>query len=191
VTDGGEVSPADIADSGGFHRDSVYRALDEMEEMIEHEYDSISLRSTHVGELVHDAVQQARESTQRAVEAGAKALEAAERGLDDQTSALVSWAAQYCEGGLRERDDGVTLDFGTIQADSRKDAREQVKRMLREGTRLWREARNDEIQWRMGTWRAVYEYPPDTLERRLGYTDSDRTKRDVRSGKIWREMTTW
>jgi hypothetical protein len=87
VTDGGEVSPTDIAESGGFHVDSVYRALNRIDQMIQREYGSVELRSSYVAELVHDAVTSAKERTRNAVEAGAKALAAAERGLDQRTPA--------------------------------------------------------------------------------------------------------
>ena len=87
VTDGGEVAPDDIAESGGFHIDSVYRALDRINELVRREYGSVELRSTYVAELVHNTVQQARDRVRDAVEAGARALEAAERGLGQESDA--------------------------------------------------------------------------------------------------------
>ncbi|MDF9747942.1 hypothetical protein [Natrinema salsiterrestre] len=70
VTDGGQVSPQDIAEEHGRHVDSVRRALKRIPELVESEYGSVSLRSNHVAEMVHDAVEQARDATRRAVEAG-------------------------------------------------------------------------------------------------------------------------
>jgi hypothetical protein len=52
VTDGGTVAPKDIAEEHDRHLDSVYDALDRMEEMLNREYGSVSLRSTYVAELV-------------------------------------------------------------------------------------------------------------------------------------------
>jgi len=135
VTDGGEVSPADIADSGGFHLDSVYRALDRIDEMIQREYGTVELRSTYVGELVHDAVKQAKQGTRDAVEAGAKAMEAAERGLDERTSAFVAWASKHCEK-WRETDEGVRINLGRVNGKNRKAARRKVREKLREGQQL-------------------------------------------------------
>jgi hypothetical protein len=157
VTDGGEVAPADIADAGGFHIDSVHRALDRIDGMVEREYGTVELRSTYVGELVHDAINQAKEATRDAVEAGAKALDAAERGMDERTSALVAFASRYLES-WRETDDGLRLDFGTIEADTREEANREIRRILREGKQLWDEMREDEMAWRMGKWRARIRY---------------------------------
>ena len=163
VTDGGKVAPDDIAESGGYHIDSVYRALDRIDQMIQREYGSVELQSSYVGELVHDAVTSAKERTRDAVEAGAKALEAAERGLDQRTSAFIAWASQYCES-WRESDDGVTIDFGEVEADTLEDARREICRKLREGKRLWDDMRNDEMKWRLGEWsaRVTYEKHPDS-----------------------------
>jgi len=91
VTDGGEAAPADIADSHGRHVESVRRALREMEDPVEREYGSVSLRSEYVAEMVHAAVDEARESIERATEATAKAMEAAERGLDETMNAFIAW----------------------------------------------------------------------------------------------------
>jgi hypothetical protein len=46
VTDGGDVAPKDIAADTGRHRDTVYDALQNMHDLVQHEYDSVSLRST-------------------------------------------------------------------------------------------------------------------------------------------------
>lgn len=163
VTDGGEIAPTDIAESGGFHIDSVYRALDRIDQMIRREYGSVELRSSYVGELVHDAVTSAKERTREAVEVSAKALAAAERGLDHRTSAFVAWASQHCES-WRENKDSVTINFGDVEADSLDDARRKISRELRQGKQLWDEMRNDEMKWRLGSWsaRVTYQKYPDT-----------------------------
>lgn len=186
VTDGGEVSPADIAESGGFHEDSVYRALDGIDELVNREYGSVELRSTYVGELVHDAVKSAKEQTRQAVEAGAKALEAAERGLDDKTSAFVAWAGQYCES-WKEQDEGVKIDFGIIEGDDRKDARRKVREKLREGQQLWQQMRNDEIKWRLGSFRAKLRYMDGPEFKSIDAEAQQETQ--YVTGDIWREMT--
>lgn len=63
VADGGEVSPNDIADEYGRHPDSVRRALNRIDDMVSRRYDEVSLHSTHITELVHSAVKQARDAT--------------------------------------------------------------------------------------------------------------------------------
>jgi hypothetical protein len=180
VTDGGEIAPEDIADENDRHLDTVYRALEDMDELIDREYGSVSLRSTHVGQLVYDAIREARERTRDAIETTAKALEASERGLDRKTSALVAWASQYAEN-FRERDDGLEIHFGTIEADSLEEATREIRRMLREGKRLWGQARKDDMQWRQGTYRARVETPqyPDLRSLDGG------TKTELVTGRLW------
>jgi hypothetical protein len=155
VSDGGSVSPEDIAESGGFHKDSVYRALDEIDGLVECEYGSVSLKSTHVGELVHDAVRRAKEATREAVEAGAKAIEAAERGLDEETSALVAWASKHCEG-FKESNDSVTVNMYE-KAEDQQTARKRARRKLREGEQLWTQARKNVVPFRLGNLNLTIE----------------------------------
>lgn len=164
VTDGGEVSPADIAEAGGFHRDSVYRALDRMDELVKREYGSVSLESTHVAQLVHEAVTAAKQRTREAVEAAGKAMEAAERGLDERTSAFVAFAAQHFER-FDETDDGLQIEFGKVEAETEREARREIRRKLREARRLWADMNREEMKWKLGKWGARIErdrYPDST-----------------------------
>lgn len=62
VTDGGQISPADIADEHGRHVESVRRALRDMEDLVQQEYAEVSLRSEYIAEMVHEAVREAREA---------------------------------------------------------------------------------------------------------------------------------
>lgn len=182
VTDGGEVAPKEIAGQGGFHLDSVYRALDDMDEMVEREYGSVSLKSTYVGELVHEAVKSAKQQTRKAVEAAGKALGAAERGLDDRTSAFLAYAAKHFES-FDETGEGVTIDFGKIEAEDVKDARREIKQKLREGKRLWDATNRDELGWRLGEYNARIEHEKHP---ELNYS-TDRTI-TVEGGPLWRAI---
>lgn len=125
VSDGSSVSPNDIAEEYGRHPDSVRRALDRIDDMVSRSYDEVSLRSSYVAELVHDAVQRARDATRRATEAAAKAVEAAERGLDERTSAFVAWAAKH-DVNVTEREDEVKLKLGEVDGDNH---RKEVRRI--------------------------------------------------------------
>jgi hypothetical protein len=95
VADGGDLSPTEIADSIGRHVDSVRRALRRLPDVVEADYGSVALRSDHVANLLTEAVEEARESTRRAVEAAAKVKQADERGVDDDTSALIAFCARH------------------------------------------------------------------------------------------------
>ncbi|AGB16646.1 hypothetical protein Halru_2052 [Halovivax ruber XH-70] len=142
VTDGGEVAPKDIAAAEGRHEDSVRRALNRIPELVESEYGRVSLRSNHIAELVHNAVQEAKDATRRAVEAGAKAVAAADRGLDETTSALMAWCAKHGVDVDDRADARLKIRLGDVA--STHDAR----RRLSEAYRLWCDAGKDPVRFR-------------------------------------------
>jgi len=141
ITDGGEVAPADIADAKDRHVDSVRRALNRIPELVEAEYGSVSIRSNHIAEMVHDAVQQAKDATRRAVEAGAKAIEASERGIDETTSALVAWCAKHGVDVDDRQDARLTLRMRGVS---------NVSERIEEAYRLWCDAGKDPARFRGG-----------------------------------------
>jgi len=170
VTDGGEVSPKDIAEKTDRHPGSVRRALDRIPELVEREYGSVSLRSKYIADLVHDAVSEAKEATRRAAEAGAKAMEAAERGVDKTTSAFIAWAAKH-DVDVQDREGGpLRLDFGTV---------DDIRRQLREGYDLWTSADMPPERYRMANVR--YE---EEVKSGLNYIDTTETK--VFVAEAWR-----
>ncbi|WP_244605368.1 MarR family transcriptional regulator [Halorhabdus rudnickae] len=172
VTDGGEVSPKDIAEEADRHPGSVRRALDQIPELVEHEYGSVSLRSKYIADLVHDAVREAKEATRRAAEAGAKAMEAAEKGLDETTSAFIAWAAKH-DIDLQDRDSGpLRLEFGAV---------DEVRRLLREGYELWTGADMPAERFRMATVR--YKQETDA-----GYESVDATEVQSYTTEAWRYL---
>lgn len=182
VTDGGQVQPADIADAYDRHIDSVYDALDRMEDMVKHKYGEVSLRSTYIGELVKDALDAARDGVRRAVDTTASALDAAERGLDERTSAFVAWAATN-DLQVDDTDDGVDIDFGDL-SHRRDDPREVVRRLLREGYQLWQDMHRDPAKFRMGSWRAKWTEEVDTPS----YINEERSRKVHRSNRNWRTL---
>jgi len=199
VTDGGEVSPTDIAENHDRHIDAVYRALNRMGDLVDREYGSVSLRSTYAAELVHDALQEAECAVSRATDATAHALEAAERGLDEKTSAFVAWAEKH---GLNfnEKDSGVRINLGEVDPDidgaGPRDtpkpakvleaARREARQLLREGFDLWNDMNRDEIAYRTGTWKGYVEVP--TTEASLRSIDSDETRREHLGGEVWKGL---
>ncbi|WP_053946702.1 DUF7845 domain-containing protein [Halolamina sediminis] len=157
VTDGGKVSPADIAEEHSRHVGSVRRALRRIDDMVEREYGSVSLRSPHVAEMVHDAVQQFREASRSVTEAAGQALLSAERGLSDATSALMTWCAKH---GVDVDNRGEAIEairLGEIDSDRRRpgDPLRGVRWELREGLKRWLESGRDReafanatVRWR-------------------------------------------
>ncbi|AEM58416.1 hypothetical protein HISP_14420 [Haloarcula hispanica N601] len=139
VADGGQVAPADIADEYGRHVESVRRALREMEDLVISDYADVSLRSEYVAEMVHAAVDEAREATRRAVDTAAKAAEAVERGLENTMSAFIAWAARHGVDVNDAREAQMTLRFGEI---------EKHGKAIREGFRVWKDAGMPEERYR-------------------------------------------
>lgn len=131
VTDGGTVTPDDIAEEHDRNAESVRRALKRLPELVEHDYADVKLRSEHIAKHVHEAVDQAREATRRAVEATAKAKEAGERGIDESTSALMAWAARHGVDMDDTRDARLRLRMRGV---------DNVKARVREAYRLWCDA---------------------------------------------------
>lgn len=72
VTDGGEVSPLSMAEAIDRHEDTVYASLQRMHDLVEHQYDSLALKSTYLAELVTDALDEAEKAVERATLASAK-----------------------------------------------------------------------------------------------------------------------
>lgn len=143
VTDGDERSPTEIADEHGRHVGSVRRALRELEDLVEREYSKVSLRSRYIAELVHEAVDEAREATRRAADAGAKAIEASRRGLDESASAFLAWAARHgvdVDDALDRREARMTMRFG--------EPGREANRAIREGFRVWKDAGLPEERYR-------------------------------------------
>jgi len=144
VTDGGVVSPADIADEHGRHVESVRRALRGIEDLVVRGYAEVSLRSGYVAELVHDAVQDAQEAVERAAETGAKAIRAAEEGMEETMSVFIAWAARH----------GIDVDDALSQREARMKLRvgepgRETRQAIKEGFRIWKEAGLPEERFRM------------------------------------------
>ena len=142
VTDGGELSPADLAEQNDRHVDSVRRSLRRMEELLDREYGRVRLRSPFIAGLLHRKIELAREAARDAAEATAKVAYAAERELDEHTSAFIAWAAAM----------GVDVDDTQdarmkIRTNGFEDSH-RFRRYLRKGYELWVNAGQDPIRYR-------------------------------------------
>ncbi|WP_071932996.1 DUF7845 domain-containing protein [Halodesulfurarchaeum formicicum] len=140
VSDGGVVSPADVAEEHDRHINSVYRALAEIDDLLDRAYNQIALKNEHVAELVLDAVQRAKQTNERAFDAVASAKEAADRGLEAGQSAFVAWAAKHGID-VQNRDEArLVLRMEGL-------SNEEQRRKIRQGFELWTEANNDPIEY--------------------------------------------
>ncbi|TKR25700.1 DUF7845 domain-containing protein [Natronomonas salsuginis] len=113
VTDGGQISPEDIADEHGWHIQTVYRAIDRLEDLVEHHYGKLSLRSNHIAQQVHQYVQAAREHATDAMDTLARSLEH-EIGLELSNDALLEWLDQFGVDVDVRREAQLELRFGNV-----------------------------------------------------------------------------
>lgn len=135
VTDGGQLSPKDIADR---HVGSVRRALRQMPDLFDRSYGRVSLRSSHLATLVYEKVKQAQN---RADRAGNSAKKATERKRDEAESALHRWVEEHgIEVTGKEGGEQLTFDLGTV---------ESARRIIREGLQRWEEADLPPSRFRM------------------------------------------
>lgn len=137
VKDGGQISPADIADQHGRHVESVRRALRRMDDLVDRDYAEVRLKSEYVAEMVHEAVEGAKDAAQRAVETTAKAMEAAERGLGKTMGTFVAWANRHGIDVDGAREARMVLRFNDAETH-----RERI-RAIKEGLKIWTDAGMD------------------------------------------------
>lgn len=155
VADGGQVSPADLADEHDRHPGAVRRALRAMDELVERKYSEVGLRSNYVAEMVHDAVQEARDATRQAVETSAKAMETAERGASDAMQKWVAWCTKHGVD-IRNRADALEIDLGEFEEISWSfGTPTNVAFRVKLAFDLWTDAGQDPARFRQATvkWR--------------------------------------
>ncbi|SNR58999.1 DUF7845 domain-containing protein [Halorubrum vacuolatum] len=118
VSDGGRVSPAEIADEHDWHPDSVRRGLRRIEDMVVREQGSVALRSHYVAEQVVEALNAAREGVRNALGTAANAVENAERqALDERTDELIA----FCQANgihVDEREARLRVRMGNLAGES-------------------------------------------------------------------------
>jgi hypothetical protein len=137
ATDGGEVAPGDIADENDRHINSVYRALQGIDDLLDRARGEVALGSDHIADMVIEAVREAREQTRQAVETAAKAEEAVERGLTDRMSAFVAFCSKHGIDHSGGRDARLTLRFGDHLAEN------SVEYRVKQAFDLWTEIGRD------------------------------------------------
>jgi Sugar-specific transcriptional regulator TrmB. len=151
VSDGGSVSPSDLSDETGRHRDTIYESLQRLEDLIEHTYNEVSLKSQYVAELVADALTQAQDSLSTA----GKAVHAEDRGLDESTSAFVAWQEKYDIHHHDDVDAPLRVNLGRVESSR------EARRIIREGYSLWCQMNRDPAVFRAGTFQFEKDDSPD------------------------------
>lgn len=164
VSDGGDVSPSDLADETDRHQDTVYESLNRMEDLVNHAYDEVSLKSTYVSELVADALNQAEEAVGRAAATADKAVRSAERGYDEQTSAFLAWCSRYGINYNEQAGEDMKIKLGEV------DSSERAREILRNGLDRWKSMGREAHVFKS----AIVEYKKKE-ERTLNYLDNSST----------------
>lgn len=141
VADGGQVAPKDVAENTGWHLDTVYRAIDRLEELVEHKYDELALRSHHVARRVSEAVKLARQHSEDALTTMAKAIEA-DTGLTIANDALLAWMDRLGVEVEDRRDAQLELRLGRV------DSGDDIRTELQRGLAAWRKAGWDPERFR-------------------------------------------
>ncbi len=176
VSDGGNVSPSDLADETGRHRDTIYDALSRMQDLIEHTYNEVSLKSSYISELVADSLREASDSLQTT----ANAVDNEHRGIDETASAFVAWQDKHSVNyqDANRDTDTLRLDLGECES------YDEVKRILREGYGLWQAMGRDEAVFRRAHYRFEIRLNQDTnLLDQLMMPD-----RDTLTGRVWQAL---
>jgi hypothetical protein len=151
VTDGGNVSPQDIAETTGRHQDTVYDSLGRMHDLVEHTYGEVSLKSTYTSQMVADALQQAERAVETATNTAAKAVQASKRGLDDATSAFYAWCAKHGVDHNQAGGDSMSIELGEV------DSIKEVREIIRMGLNHWKAMSRDAITFKQAVveWTVV------------------------------------
>jgi len=139
VTDGGHISPAELAERIGVHIDTVYRALKRLGDLVIHDYGSVELASKHIAEGIVEHIESARRSVTATLEEATDDIIRADT-YGDGNGPWERWLRNYVRD-RKERDDGRELLELAPQA-----TREEVKRILRTGAAKWAEVTGND--WR-------------------------------------------
>lgn len=131
LTDGGETSLQELAESIGVHLDTVYRALKRLSPLVDHTYGEVQLGSKYIAQELTGYIDSVSESIQSGWESALDGLTRAEAYSDDDPWSR--WLDRY--GGKINRTDGADpdeLDIGFRPATLRK-----ARQLLRDGARQW------------------------------------------------------
>jgi hypothetical protein len=176
VSDGGNVSPQDLADETGKHRDTIYDALNRMQKLVEHTYDEVSLKSSYISELVADSLREAKDS----LATTANAVDNEQRGIDETASAFIAWQDRHSVNyrDTRRDDDRLRLDLGEC------DSFDEAKRILREGYGLWQAMGRDEAVFR----RAHFRFEKQDEPPHKSYLKPPEQRGETFVGRVWQAL---
>ncbi|WP_225317723.1 MULTISPECIES: Lrp/AsnC family transcriptional regulator [Haloferax] len=129
VTDGGDLSPADIAERIGKDIDTVYKSLKRLGDLVIHEYAHVELASKHIANGIVEHIESARRTVEATLEeAAGDIIRADTYGTSDDP-----WS-HWLRNWVRNRTDGD--DTERLEMAPQK-SRSEIKRLVRSGVNAW------------------------------------------------------
>ncbi|WP_233511908.1 AsnC family protein [Haloferax sp. Atlit-12N] len=138
VTDGGHISPADLAERIGVHIDTVYRALKRLGDLVIHDYGSVELASKHIANGIVEHIESARRTVEATIEEATDDIIRADT-YGHENDPWSRWLRNYVvdrkDGEYRER----------LELDDQPD-RNDIRRIIRSGAMTWAEVTGNDIE---------------------------------------------
>jgi hypothetical protein len=141
LTDGGETSPKELAESIGVHLDTVYRALKRLSPLVDHTYGEVQLGSKYIAQELTGYIDSVSNSIQSGLENALDGLTRAETygEGDDPWS---RWLDRY--GGKISRTEGSDPDC--LDVGFRPESLDEARRLLRSGATQWAKVTGEELR---------------------------------------------
>jgi len=121
LTDGGEVSPADVSEDTGYCYDTILRAVDRLEEFVEHSYGQLEIKSDFAAQKMLKRVRAAEEQFRTSI--GSTVMQVADDAREVGVESLERWKRNYDAGIDQSRDDCRALLKPRITAVDKADAK--------------------------------------------------------------------
>jgi len=140
LTDGGEISPAELTQKIGCHISTTYKSLKRLGSLVHHQYGEVELASKHIAKGVVEHLQSARETVESRLEEAADDLIRADTfgGSDPWSRWLDHYVDEIDErAGSGDRDH---LEFGWKPSDRR-----DAKRLIRAGAGKWAQVSGEQM----------------------------------------------
>ncbi|AUV80582.1 AsnC family protein [Salinigranum rubrum] len=141
LTDGGTMSPKDLARAISVSIDTVYRALKRLGPLVEHTYGELQIASKYIAQEMVGYIDSIKDSIHEGLEGALDALFRAET-YGERDDPWTRFLDRY-GGSIRETEgaDPDVLEFGFRPADFR-----EARRLLLEGAARWAEVTGERIR---------------------------------------------
>ena len=141
LTDGGETSPKQLAQSIGVHLDTVYRALKRLSPLVDHTYGEVQLGSKYIAQELTGYIDSVSNSIKSGLENALDGLTRAEAhgGDDDPWS---RWLDRY--GGEISRTEGPDPD--DLDVGFQPDTLDEARQLLQRAALQWSEVTGENLR---------------------------------------------